>query len=71
MQTVMRREGVAEPYEKLKALTRGRRIDAASMQGILEELPLSDDARARLAAMTPDSYLGLAVELARGVNRTS
>lgn len=68
IQTVMRREGVAEPYEKLKALTRGRRMDAASMQGILAELPLSDAARKRLAAMTPHDYLGLAAELARGVN---
>lgn len=70
IQTVMRREGVAEPYEKLKELTRGRRMDAASMQGILEQLPLSEAARTRLAAMTPDSYLGLAVELARAVNRS-
>ena len=65
IQTIMRREGVSEPYEKLKALTRGRRLDQASMQVLLEELPLSDAARSRLAAMTPKTYLGLAVELAR------
>lgn len=67
MQTVMRREGVAEPYEKLKALTRGRRLDAASVQTLLAELPLSEDARRRLAALTPAGYLGLATELARAL----
>ncbi|HSG91308.1 MAG TPA: adenylosuccinate lyase [Pseudomonadales bacterium] len=67
IQTVMRREGVAEPYEKLKALTRGQRIDADSMATILRELPMSDAARERLAAMTPATYLGLAEQLARAV----
>lgn len=67
IQTVMRREGVEEPYEKLKALTRGRRMDAQTMGEILRELPMSDAARERLAAMTPATYLGLAEQLARAV----
>ncbi len=67
IQTVMRREGVAEPYEKLKALTRGRRLDAASVQVLLAELPLSEEARGRLGSLTPASYLGLATELARAL----
>lgn len=67
IQTVMRREGVAEPYEKLKALTRGQHMDASTMARILTELPLSEAARARLEAMTPASYLGLAEQLARAV----
>ena len=67
IQTVMRREGVEEPYEKLKALTRGRHMDATTMAGILRDLPMSDTARTRLAAMTPATYLGLAEQLARAV----
>ena len=67
IQTVMRREGVPEPYEKLKDLTRGRRMDAAAMADILDALPLSPAARERLARMTPASYTGLAERLARSV----
>jgi adenylosuccinate lyase len=71
IQTAMRREGVEEPYEKLKQLTRGRRIDADSMALILRDLPMSEAARERRAAMTPATYLGLAEELARAVGRDS
>lgn len=71
IQTVMRREGVEAPYEALKALTRGRRLDAESMAGILRDLPMSDAARARLAEMTPATYLGLAEQLARTVRGAS
>jgi len=70
IQTVMRREGVEEPYEKLKELTRGRRLDGAATREMLAALPLSDAARERLARMTPASYTGLAERLARAV-RTS
>ena len=69
LQTLMRREGVAEPYEKLKELTRGERLDQQSMQRLIQELPLSDAARERLAQMTPADYTGLAAELARGLSR--
>ncbi len=65
VQTVMRAEGQAEPYERLKELTRGRRIDADVYRELLENLPLSDDARRKLAALTPTTYTGLAATLAR------
>lgn len=67
IQTLMRREGVPEPYETLKALTRGRRLDAASMRVLIAELPLSEASRARLEALTPEGYTGLAADLARTV----
>ncbi|MCG3169966.1 MAG: Adenylosuccinate lyase [Pseudomonadales bacterium] len=59
VQTVMRRYGVAEPYEKLKALTRGQRVGAPEMRAFIESLhqiPAAE--RARLAALTPASYIG-------------
>ena len=67
VQTVMRRHGVEEPYEKLKALTRGRRIDADAMRAFIKELEIPNDAKARLLAMTPASYIGLAAKLARDI----
>ena len=66
VQTVMRRYGLPEPYERLKALTRGARIDAAAMQAFVEGLTeLPADAHERLLALTPGGYTGLAAELAR------
>ena len=67
VQTAMRRYGVEEPYEKLKALTRGRRIDAESMRNFIKELEIPNDAKARLMAMTPASYIGLAAKLAKEI----
>jgi adenylosuccinate lyase len=67
VQTVMRRHGVPEPYEKLKALTRGRRIDAAALREFIEALPLPKDAKQRLLAMTPATYIGDAARLAREI----
>jgi adenylosuccinate lyase len=69
VQTVMRRHGLAEPYEQLKALTRGRRMDAKLFTEVLEQLELPADARAALAKLTPRDYVGLAPVLARGVDR--
>ncbi len=69
LQTLMRREGVESPYEKLKELTRGERLDAESMQRLIAQLPLSDTARARLQTMTPADYTGLAAELARALDK--
>jgi adenylosuccinate lyase len=69
VQTVMRRHGLAEPYEQLKALTRGRRMDAKLFTEVLEQLELPADARAALATLTPRDYVGLAPVLARGVDR--
>ncbi len=67
VQTVMRRHGLPNPYEQLKALTRGHGIDEASMRGFIESLELPADAKQRLLAMTPGAYTGLAESLARAV----
>ena len=65
VQTVMRRYGVPEPYEKLKALTRGRGISRAELLRFVDALEIPDDAKARLRALTPASYIGRAAALAR------
>ena len=65
VQTVMRRYGVPEPYEKLKALTRGRRIDQKTLQYFIEDLDIPDEARRALLELTPAAYIGLAKRLAR------
>ena len=61
IQTVMRRYGIPEPYEKLKALTRGQQVDAAAVRAFIETLDIPEDARRRLLELTPASYLGNAV----------
>ena len=65
VQTVMRRHGIANPYEQLKALTRGKAITREALQAFVRELAIPAEARERLLAMTPRSYIGLAAELAR------
>jgi adenylosuccinate lyase len=65
IQTVMRRYGVPNPYEQLKALTRGRSITPQALASFVDDLAIPDEAKARLRAMTPASYLGKAAELAR------
>ena len=65
IQTVMRKAGVDEPYEKLKALTRGRRITRDDIRDFLQTLDLPEADHQRLLAMTPSSYVGIAAELAR------
>ena len=67
VQTVMRRHGLPNPYEQLKALTRGHGITEASMRAFIEGLDLPADAKQRLLAMTPGRYTGLAEQLARAV----
>lgn len=65
VQTVMRRFGREEPYEQLKRATRGRHLTASLYQEILAALDLPEAARAELAAMRPQDYVGLAERLAR------
>jgi len=65
VQTVMRRHGLEEPYEQLKAATRGRHLDAALYREILEGLALPAAAKAELERLRPASYIGLAARLAR------
>ena len=67
IQTVMRRYGIEQPYEKLKALTRGQRLDAAAMRAFIETLELPAEARARLLELSPATYVGNAAEQARRV----
>ena len=67
VQTVMRRYGLPEPYEQLKALTRGQGITPDSMRAFVEGLDLPADAKQRLLDMTPGSYIGLADRLARDI----
>ena len=61
IQTVMRRYGIEKPYEKLKDLTRGKRVDGDSMREFIMNLDLPDAAKAQLCEMTPASYIGRAV----------
>ncbi|WP_266159606.1 adenylosuccinate lyase [Dyella silvatica] len=65
VQTVMRRYGLPEPYEQLKALTRGQGITRDSMRSFIDGLELPADAKQRLLELTPGSYIGLADELAK------
>ena len=67
VQTVMRRHGLPEPYEQLKAFTRGRAIDAATMREFIAGVDLPADERERLLALTPAGYTGLAAALARSI----
>jgi adenylosuccinate lyase len=67
VQTVMRRHGLPNPYEQLKALTRGHGITAESMRAFIAGLDLPADAKQRLLDMTPGSYIGLADRLARDI----
>ena len=67
VQTVMRRHGLPNPYEQLKALTRGQGITAESMRGFVESLDLPVADKQRLLEMRPGSYTGLAERLAREI----
>ncbi|HJT98112.1 MAG TPA: lyase family protein, partial [Rhodanobacteraceae bacterium] len=64
VQTVMRRHGLPEPYEQLKALTRGERITRETLKSFIDGLDLPRDAKERLLALTPATYVGLAAKLA-------
>jgi adenylosuccinate lyase len=65
VQTVMRRYGLPQPYEQLKALTRGKGITESALREFIAGLALPEEPKARLMAMTPRSYIGLAAKLAR------
>lgn len=67
IQTVMRRFGVENAYEQLKSLTRGQRIDAASLREFIGKLAIPEEARKGLLALTPASYTGIATRLAKDV----
>ena len=67
VQTVMRRHGIEKPYEKLKELTRGRRIDANDMAEFIDKLDLPEDVKNNLKSLTPANYLGNAAEQANKI----
>ncbi|OUS13211.1 adenylosuccinate lyase [Gammaproteobacteria bacterium 53_120_T64] len=67
IQTVMRRYGVPEPYEKLKALTRGQDITQASLSVFIKTLEIPESAKQALLAMTPQSYTGNATQQANNI----
>jgi adenylosuccinate lyase len=65
IQTVLRRHGVPDAYERLKELTRGRRVDRQALLQFVETLPLPEEEKRRLCALTPASYVGNAASQAR------
>ncbi|GMQ88026.1 MAG: adenylosuccinate lyase [Gammaproteobacteria bacterium] len=67
VQTVMRRYGVEQPYEKLKELTRGKGISAESLKTFIAGLDIPEQAKQELAALTPASYIGNAIEQAESI----
>ncbi len=69
IQTVMRRYGIANPYEKLKALTRGKKMDQASFHTLIEDLAIPTDAKQRLLALTPQTYIGTAIQQSQFIDK--
>jgi len=67
IQTVMRRHGLANPYEQLKELTRGKAITRETLAAFIDTLALPEPEKARLRALTPGNYTGKAAELARRI----
>lgn len=67
IQTVMRRYAIEEPYEKLKALTRGQEMNKTTIQAFIDTLEMPEEAKAELKAMTPHSYIGNAVDQAKAI----
>jgi adenylosuccinate lyase len=69
VQTVMRRYGVPNPYEQLKELTRGKGITPEGLKTFIQDLAIPDDAKQSLLKMTPASYIGKAIELAKRLKK--
>jgi adenylosuccinate lyase len=67
IQTVMRRYGLPQPYEQLKALTRGKGITQEALHEFISGLALPPEVKARMLAMTPRNYIGMAQTLAKTV----
>jgi len=71
IQTVMRRYGIDNPYEKLKTLTRGRRVGQAAIREFIDGLDLPEEARLELLQLTPAGYTGIAAQLVESLLRES
>ncbi|MFT6731919.1 MAG: adenylosuccinate lyase [Polaribacter sp.] len=67
IQTVMRRYGIEKPYEKLKELTRGKRVDQAGMKEFVDTLELPEEVKSSLKALTPSNYIGNAIQQAKSI----
>src|SRR5918999_1093100 len=67
VQQVMRRHGVADAYDKLKAMSRGKRLERSQLAEFVKGLPIPPEEKKRLLALTPAKYTGLAAELAKRV----
>ena len=67
IQTVMRRYNLPEPYEKLKQFTRGKHIDQKMLQEFINQLDLPATAKKQLMELTPETYIGLAGDLAKHI----
>lgn len=67
VQTVMRRYQLENPYEQLKAFTRGKHIDKKMLHEFIQGLPLPDDVKKELLALTPSNYIGAAALLAKRI----
>jgi adenylosuccinate lyase len=67
IQTLMRRYGIAQPYEKLKAMTRGQSVNQSVLMAFAEQLDLPEDAKQRLLSLTPADYIGNAAQQTRKI----
>ncbi|NWO05469.1 MAG: adenylosuccinate lyase, partial [Alteromonadaceae bacterium] len=67
IQTVMRRYNIEKPYEKLKELTRGKAMTPEVIKNFVETLDIPEQAKAELRSLTPDNYIGNAIEQARNI----
>jgi adenylosuccinate lyase len=65
LQTVLRKEGVEVPYEKLKDLTRGKQVKLEDFAAFIDSLAVSSEVKNRLKALRPENYIGLAAEIAK------
>jgi adenylosuccinate lyase len=70
VQTILRREGFAEPYELLKQLTRGQALTISMLHQFVEHLELAEHVKAELRALTPETYTGRAADLVKTLKRT-
>ncbi|HBY55415.1 MAG TPA: adenylosuccinate lyase, partial [Coxiellaceae bacterium] len=69
IQTVMRRYNIDAPYEKMKALTRGQKIDQKMLQKFINKLNIPKPVKQKLLKLTPETYLGDAGKLAKDIVR--
>ncbi len=67
VQTIMRRYGIEKPYEKLKELTRGKRINQQDLHRFIDSLELPEEVKRQMKLMTPANYIGNAIEQAKAI----